>query len=111
MIIDTHAHLDFPEYKSDLESVLSRARETNVGCIINVGTSLASSKKSIALASKFDNIYASVGIHPHDASKVTEQDWQVLESLVKDPKVIAMGETGLIIIETAVLTKTSKRSF
>ena len=95
MIIDTHAHLDFPEYKSDLESVLSRAREANVGCIINVGTSLASSKKSIALASKFDNIYASVGIHPHDSSKVTEQDWQVLESLVKEPKVIAIGETGL----------------
>ncbi len=95
MIIDTHAHLDFPEYKSDLESVLSRAKEADVGCIINVGTSLAASKKSVTLANRFDTIYASVGIHPHDASKVSEQDWQTLESLVKDSKVIAIGETGL----------------
>lgn len=95
MIIDTHAHLDFPEYKSDLESVLSRAREADVGCIINVGTNLAASKKSIALANRFDAIYASVGIHPHDASKVSEQDWQTLELLAKDSKVVAIGETGL----------------
>lgn len=95
MIIDTHAHLDFPEYKKDLESVLFRAKEADVGCIINVGTSLASSKKSIALANRFQNIYASVGVHPHDASKVSEQDWQTLESLIKEPKVIAVGETGL----------------
>src|SRR5574337_136015 len=95
MIIDTHAHLDFPEYKSDLESVLSRAKEADVGCIINVGTSLASSKKSVTLANRFKNIYASIGIHPHDASKVSEQDWQTLESLIKEPKVIAIGETGL----------------
>lgn len=95
MIIDTHAHLDFPDYKSDLESVLSRAQEADVGCIINVGTSLATSKKSVALANRFHNIYASIGIHPHDAAKVSEQDWQALESLVPEKKVIAVGETGL----------------
>lgn len=95
MIIDTHAHLDFPDYKSDLESVLGRAREADVGCIINVGTNLASSKKSITLAKRFANIYASIGIHPHDASKVSEQDWQVLESIVQESKVVAIGETGL----------------
>lgn len=95
MIVDTHAHLDFPEYKSDLESVLSRAKAADVGCIINVGTSLVSSRKSVTLANRFDNIYASIGIHPHDASKVSDQDWHDLESLVKEPKVIAIGETGL----------------
>lgn len=95
MIIDTHAHLDFPDYKSDLESVLSRAKEAGVGYIINVGTSLAASKKSVTLANRFDNIYASIGIHPHDASKVSEQDWLAIESLVREPKVIAIGETGL----------------
>ncbi|MFN3531985.1 MAG: TatD family hydrolase, partial [Candidatus Brocadia sp.] len=95
MIVDTHAHLDFPEYKADLEAVLSRAKEADVGCIINVGTSLASSKKSITLANRFNNIYASIGIHPHDASKVSEQDWQALEALIKEAKVIAIGETGL----------------
>lgn len=95
MIIDTHAHLDFPDYKTDLESVLSRAKDADVNCIINVGTSLASSKKSVTLANRFHNIYASIGIHPHDASKVSEQDWQALESLITEPKVIAVGETGL----------------
>jgi TatD DNase family protein len=95
MIIDTHAHLDFPDYKTDLESVLSRAREADVGCIINVGTNLASSEKSIGLAKRFANVYASIGIHPHDASKVSEQNWNTLESLIQESKVIAVGETGL----------------
>ncbi|MDR4509422.1 MAG: YchF/TatD family DNA exonuclease [Candidatus Brocadiaceae bacterium] len=95
MIIDTHAHLDFPDYKSDLDAVLCRAKESNVGYIINVGTSLATSKKSIALARKYDNIYASIGIHPHDALKVSDDIWETLETLVKESKVIAIGETGL----------------
>ncbi len=95
MIIDTHAHLDFPDYKSDLESVLSRAKQADVGCIINVGTNLASSKKSVVLANRFNNVYASIGVHPHDAANVSEQDWQALESLAKESKVVAIGETGL----------------
>ena len=95
MIIDTHAHLDFPDYKSDLDSVLIRAKEADVGCIINVGTNLSASKKSVGLAHRFNNVYASIGVHPHDAMKVTEQDWNALESLVKESKVIAIGETGL----------------
>ena len=95
MIIDTHAHLDFPDYKSDLDSVLIRAKEADVGCIINVGTNLSASKKSVGLAHQFNNVYASIGIHPHDAMKVSEQDWKTLESLVKESKVVAIGETGL----------------
>ncbi|MEK6738039.1 MAG: TatD family hydrolase [Planctomycetota bacterium] len=95
MIVDTHAHLDFPDYKSDLETVLSRAREANVGYIINVGTNLAASEKSVNLASRYSNIYASVGIHPHDAAKVSEQTWLALEALAASPKVVAIGETGL----------------
>ncbi|HHT9110331.1 MAG TPA: TatD family hydrolase [Candidatus Brocadiaceae bacterium] len=95
MIIDTHAHLDFPDYKPDLDSVLSRAKEAHVGYIINVGTGLSSSRKCIALANQFQNIYASIGVHPHDASKVSEQNWLELESLVKESKVVAVGETGL----------------
>jgi len=95
MIIDTHAHLDFPDYKSDLNSVLTRAKEAGVGCIINVGTNLSASKKSVTLAHQFNNVYASIGIHPHDAAKVSEEDWKELESLVKESKVVAIGETGL----------------
>ncbi|MCR4291415.1 MAG: TatD family hydrolase, partial [Candidatus Kuenenia sp.] len=95
MIIDTHAHLDFPEYKTDLDAVLLRAGEAGVGSIINVGTSLSTSKKCIALAHRFENIYASAGIHPHEASKVSEQTWHELESLFGESKIVAVGETGL----------------
>ncbi len=95
MIVDTHAHLDFPDYKADLESVLSRAKEAGVGYIINVGTNLASSEKSIALAERYDAMYASIGVHPHDASKISDQNWQTLEALATKPKVVAVGETGL----------------
>lgn len=95
MIVDTHAHLDFPDYKADLDSVLIRAKEAGVGCIINVGTNLSASRKSVALSHQFNNIYASIGIHPHDAAKVSEQDWQTLEGMVKESKVVAIGETGL----------------
>lgn len=95
MLVDTHAHLDFPEYKSDLHEVLARAAEADIGYVINVGTSLKSSKEAIELARQFDNIYASVGIHPHGASHVSDDVWSEFETLVSQPKVVAIGETGL----------------
>ncbi|MDO8094218.1 MAG: TatD family hydrolase, partial [Candidatus Brocadiales bacterium] len=95
MLVDTHAHLDFPEYKSDLHEVLARASGADVGYIINVGTNLNSSKKAIELARQFNNIYASIGIHPHDASRVSDDVWSEFEKLVSQSKVVAIGETGL----------------
>ncbi len=95
MLVDTHAHLDFPEYKSDLREVLARAAEADVGYIISVGTNLKSSKKAIELARQIDNVYASIGIHPHDASQVSDDVWSEFETLVSQPKVVAIGETGL----------------
>ncbi len=95
MLVDTHAHLDFPEYKSDLPEVITRAAEANVGYIIDVGTSLKSSREAIELARQFDNIYASIGIHPHEASHVSDDVWSEFETLLSQPKVVAIGETGL----------------
>ncbi|MGR3309308.1 MAG: TatD family hydrolase [Candidatus Brocadiales bacterium] len=95
MLVDTHAHLDFPEYKSDLPEVITRAAEANVGYIIDVGTSLKSSREAIELARQFDNIYASIGIHPHEASHVSDNVWSEFETLVSQSKVVAIGETGL----------------
>jgi len=95
MIIDTHAHLDFPDYNKDLDSVLACANEAGVGYIINVGTSLTTSRKCVTLANRLENIYASIGIHPHDAAKVSEQDWKGLELLIQESKVVSVGETGL----------------
>lgn len=69
MIIDTHTHLDFPDYKNDIDEVINRSKETGVEYFVNVGTSVKSSAQSIELTKQYDQIYASVGIHPHEASK------------------------------------------
>jgi len=95
MIIDTHAHLDFPDFKDDIDDVIKRAGEVGVEYIINVGTSVDTSVKSIELTKKYANIYASVGIHPNAASTVLADDWSRLEALAGESKVVAIGETGL----------------
>ena len=95
MIIDTHAHLDFPDFKEDIDDVIKRAEEVGVKYIINVGTSVGTSVKSIELTEKYNHIYASVGIHPNTASNVSEDDWSRLEALAGQDKVVAIGETGL----------------
>ncbi|GAX59849.1 deoxyribonuclease [Candidatus Scalindua japonica] len=95
MIIDTHAHLDFPDFKDDIDVVIKRAEEVGVEYIINVGTSVGTSVKSLELAKNYDHIYASVGIHPNAASNVSTDDWLRLEALAVEDKVVAIGETGL----------------
>ncbi|MDI6789032.1 MAG: TatD family hydrolase, partial [Planctomycetota bacterium] len=95
LIVDTHAHLDFPEFKDDLDDVIIRAKENNVGCIITVGTDLESSRRAIELATLYPDVYASIGIHPHEAQKVTDTYWKEFIRLVDNDKVVAIGETGL----------------
>lgn len=94
-LIDTHCHLDFPEFDADRASVIARAKSCGVDYIINVGSNIVSSKNSVELAKKYDFIYAAVGIHPHDADSISSNDLIELEDLAKDPKVKAIGEIGL----------------
>ncbi len=95
-LTDTHCHLDFPDYKDDLEEVLSRASGAGVVRIIVPGTSISSSQKAIELARKHPNIYAACGVHPHEADKVTDPDMAELrEMAAKDEKIVAIGEIGL----------------
>ncbi len=95
MLIDSHCHLDFDKFAGDRDEVISRARKERVELIVNVGTSLERSKKSIELAKKYEFIYATIGIHPHEAGKVKEDDYGILEGLAENSKVVAVGETGL----------------
>lgn len=101
MIIDTHAHLDFPDYNGDLAAVLQNAKDAGVGHIINVGTDLDSSRKSIDLASGQTAaaggavIYASIGIHPNHTDNAADGDFTGLEALTEMDAVVAIGETGL----------------
>lgn len=95
MLVDTHAHLDFPELAQDLNSVLQRARSKGVGQIITIGISLASSQNAIALARDHANVFATVGIHPHGASELDERTIAKIRSLARQEKVVAVGEIGL----------------
>lgn len=94
MLIDTHAHLDFNHFNKDREEVIKRALEGGIEKIINVGTNLESSRKSISLAGKYNNIYASVSLHPIDVEK-ERFDVDVWLELAQQEKVVAIGETGL----------------
>lgn len=94
-LIDTHAHLNLPQFKSDLDVVLERAQVVGVKYIISIGIDIESSQRAIALAQEYPQIFAAVGIHPHDAKNVKETDWTTLEKLLEESKVVALGEIGL----------------
>ena len=95
MLVDTHCHLDFKDFDGDRDSVIDRAREEGVVRIINVGSSLEGSRRSIELSKRYDIVYATVGIHPHEADAVTDKIIEDLKDLAKDKKVVAIGEVGL----------------
>lgn len=94
-LVDTHAHLDGDRFSQDLEEVLERAATAGVQTIITVGCDLSSSEASVELAHRYPHIYATVGVHPHDAPGLTPEVEEHLRILARDPKVVAIGETGL----------------
>jgi TatD DNase family protein len=95
MFIDTHCHLDFPEYDQDRDKVIKRAKENGVDYIINIGSSLDGSHRAVSLAKQYDSVYATVGIHPHEADTFSENQLTELRGLAEAKKVVAIGEIGL----------------
>jgi TatD DNase family protein len=95
MFIDSHAHLNSDDYKVDLEEVIKRASDAEVETIVVPGTTVETSLQAIALAEKYPNVYACVGIHPHDASKASVDALQKIERMTEHKKVVAVGEIGL----------------
>jgi len=95
VLIDTHAHLDFPQYKNDLDQVMERAKQTGITAVINAGTDELSSQRSVQLSRHYPLISASVGIHPHGADRVSQGWIDQLEKLAGLETVLAVGETGL----------------
>ena len=95
MFIDTHAHLFYPNFNGELDQIIERANNAGVKYIIVPGTDLVTSKKAIELAEKYDSVYASVGIHPHDTNEWKDSFIDTLEEYSKHPKVVAIGEIGL----------------
>ena len=95
MLIDTHAHLDFPEFATDLEDVLGRAEENDVKRILTIGTSIESSRRAIELAERYPAVYAAIGVHPNHVNEAQDDVITPLRELAKNPRVVAIGETGL----------------
>ncbi len=109
--IDTHAHLDMIKGLTP-ELVLKESLNENVKYIINVGSSISGSKKSLEFAKQFDNVYASIGVHPHYVENFNEKKTQVLEELIKtSPKIVAVGETGLDYFRNLSPKKDQKYAF
>jgi TatD DNase family protein len=92
-VIDTHAHLDALD--DDPAAVVARARAAGVTRILTVGTNVPGSRRALALADAHDEVYAVVGIHPHEANDVTDADVEEIRGLLPHPKAVAVGETGL----------------
>ncbi len=97
MLTDSHCHLDDKRFAEDLDAVLDRAAAAGVTCILTIGTGNGPPEidRAILLADKYPQLYASIGVHPHDANKVTPQTYNDLQTLATHPKVIAFGEIGL----------------
>ncbi len=95
MFIDTHAHLFFENFKDDVDDVINRANDNGVDYIIIPATDIKTAKEAIALAEKYEQVFATVGIHPHDTKEWDDQLLKEIEILAKHPKVIAIGEIGL----------------
>ena len=95
MLIDSHAHLEMPEFKKDLEGVVRRAMESGVEYIFTVGTEEKDWRRALEIANTHPSIYAILGIHPHNAKEIDDQTYPLLKDLCKNKKVKAYGEIGL----------------
>lgn len=95
MLFDTHAHFDDEQFDADRDEVLKSLKSYGVGNIVNIGSSMKTSRTSVALAEKYDFVYAAVGVHPSETGELCEADIDELKRLAANPKVRAIGEIGL----------------
>src|SRR3954468_4669764 len=95
MLIETHAHLDYPDFAGDFDDVLQRATDAGVTRIITIGTSVESSRRAVALAEKYSNVFAVIGVHPTYVEESGEDVITPLRELAANPRVAALGETAL----------------
>jgi len=95
MLIDTHAHLDEQSFETDLDQVLSRAAQQQIGMIFTIGVTAGSSEAALALAKQHSQLRAVVGIQPNYVSEAGEEDFERIVRMAPEPQVVAIGETGL----------------
>jgi TatD DNase family protein len=96
-MIDSHCHLDFESFDVDRAEILTRARASGVTAFLCIGSGsdTVSARQAVALAGAEPDVYAAVGVHPHDVARMSEADWTELDGLARAPRVVGVGETGL----------------
>lgn len=95
MLFDTHAHLEDERFDQDREQLIEELPEKGVAYVVNVGSTLETSRMSVELAARYPFIYAAVGVHPHEVSQMSSRDLATLEAMATGQKVVAIGEIGL----------------
>ncbi|MFI3230635.1 MAG: TatD family hydrolase [bacterium] len=95
MYFESHAHYDDKQFNEDRDLLLSDFKNKGISTVVNIGIDIKSSKKSIEFAEKYDFVYATIGVHPHNAKEIKQGDYLILENLLKHKKVVAVGEVGL----------------
>lgn len=95
MLVDSHCHLDFPDFAAELDAVVARARAAGVGRMVSISTRVKKNAQIIAIAEKYADVFCSVGTHPHHAAEEPDVDAKTLIALAKHPKIVAIGEAGL----------------
>lgn len=112
MIIDTHAHLMAMEFEAEIGAFLDRAESAGVGKIVNVGFSAETNVKSLEMAAKYPQLYATLGLHPYDAEEMSDNpfvEWRDL--IISNEKIVALGETGLDYFKSPVARDIQRASF
>jgi len=94
-LVDSHAHLDEEAFDADRGQVVDRALSSGITSIVTIGTTAATSRRTVEIAQQFASLYAAVGIQPNYAAQAKPGDWEIVEALAPQPKVVAIGETGL----------------
>ncbi|MGY3233408.1 MULTISPECIES: TatD family hydrolase [unclassified Bradyrhizobium] len=95
MLVDSHCHLDFPEFAEDLDGIVSRARTAGIGRMVTISTRVRKLDQLLAISGRYDDVYCSVGTHPHNADEEDGISADELIALTQHPKVVALGEAGL----------------
>ena len=111
LLVDTHCHLQFPEFDDDREVVLERARRAGVAAFVVVGVDLPSSRTALELAERHADVHAAVGMHPHDASEFTASKFYSLRRYANSRSVVAIGEIGLDYYRNLSPPRTQRRVF
>lgn len=111
MLVDSHCHLDFPDFADELDAVVARAEQAGVGMMLTIGTRLSVFDRVLAVAERFPNVWCTVGIHPNEAANEGDTTVERLIELAKHPKVVGFGETGLDYFYEMSAVEAQQRNF